>query len=411
MGNNLQRSVVCTAVCDDLPLTQVKGKRRWLVVTLFALLLCSNQMLVSFLIPLQGQLQTLFGIGELAASLSILLIPIICVLLSIPCGRLIDKRGFRHGVLWGGSAMVLALPLRFAGESYAYLLAGQVLIGISQPLLLNGISRMAVEWFDDAQRGKAIGICTAGMFLGLALGLGLPPLLAAEYGVQGALRYSSVFGLLPAIGLWLILERAPADTHSTAPAPAHLGLLARAPGMLPVLFATVVGCGLFNALALCLEPVLQAQGLDALTLSAAGVMMILGGVVGSLFIAQLAVLARGKFVILAIFGLGVVINIWLVFHATSMFSVLLHASLLGGFLLPGYALLIAMSETAAGQNQAAQANALITLAGNVGAATGMGAVALIHALLGSWGYVVAFLICLAIGQILIVTLFSTIRKL
>jgi predicted MFS family arabinose efflux permease len=411
MGNHMQQPDMRTAVPQDQPLNPSQGHKRWRVVTLFALLLCSNQALVSFLIPLQESLQRWYGIGEVQASLSIVLIPIICVLLSIPCGKLIDKRGFRAGVLWGGGAMAMALPIRFGGDSYAALLAGQVLLGISQPLLLNAIARMAVEWFAEPQRGKAIGICTAGMFLGLAIGLGLPPLLTLEYGLHDALRYCSLFGLLPALWLSLTLGRVPDRAHLGMAAPSRMRFLIRSPGMLPVLCATVVGCGLFNALALCLEPVLQAQGLDALTLSAAGVMMILGGVAGSLFIAQLAVLARGKFVVLALSGLGVMSTIWLLFHADSMFSVLVYASLLGGCLLPGYALLIAMSEIIAGQGQAAQANALITMSGNVGAAFGMGAVALIHSFSGSWGDVVAFLMGMAVLQMLIVTLFRSIRRL
>lgn len=411
MGKRIQDTSVFTATPSDLPFSNSVGKKRWLVASAFALVLCANQALVSFLIPLQSQLQRVYGIDELSASLSILVIPIICVLLSVPCGRLIDRIGFRPGSLLGCGVMALALPFRFDAESFAGLMAGQVLIGISQPLLLNGISKMAVEWFDESARGKAIGISTAGMFFGLAMGLGLPPLLAEEYGVQGALFYFSVLSLLPSVLLWMVSRNAPAAPGLGALAPIRLALLVRMPGMIPVLLATVVGCGLFNALALCLEPVLLEQGQDAQTLAAAGVMMILAGVFGALFIAQLAVLARGKIIVLALCGIGALINIWPLFQAASTLTTLVHASLLGMFLLPGYALLIAMSEEAAGKEQAAQANALVTLAGNIGAATGMGAVTLIHAMFGSWSYVVAFLIAMAAGQTLIVTLFKSLRRL
>lgn len=406
MDYSSQSSTSSPSVVENLSV----GKRRWVVTVLFALVLCSNQTQVSFLIPQQTQIQLQYGLGELESSLSILIIPLLCIIFSIPCGRLIDRVGFRQGAALGCGLLAMSLPFRL-DNSFFSLMAGQVLIGLSQPMLMNGISKMAIEWFDEPERGTAIGISTAGLFLGLAAGLGLPPLLVTTLGITQALFLTGLVGLIPAVLLWLISQKPIAAMLQGAVLSRSLAQLFRSPGMLPVLITTVVGCGLFNALALSLEPMLSEHGLGPEILSAAGALMILGGVAGSLFIARIAEALGGKFLALAACGVAVIPLMCLLYYATTPSSVLLYATLLGAFLLPGYALLITMSEEAAGQHQAAQANSLITLAGNIGAGAGISLAVLIHSSLGQWAYVVVFLIALAVIQTSIVMSCNSMRNL
>lgn len=400
----------CTATPLAAATTLAPGMRRWAVVLLFALVLCANQTQVCFLISQQAQIQLQYGLGELTSSLSILVIPLLCILLSVPSGRLIDRVGFRPGVALGSGVLALSLPLRF-DDSFVSLMLGQLLIGISQPLLLNGVSRMAIEWFEEHEQGTAIGVGTAGLFLGLAMGLALPPILVANVGIAQALLLTGLVGLIPASLLWLCSARPLPIPHQALATGTGLPRLLRASGMRPVLVTTLVGCALFNALALSLEPMLTEHGLNAETLSAAGALMILGGVIGSLFIASLAKRVGGNFVALAGCSACAIPMLCLLYYATAPAFVLLYATLLGLFQLPGYALLIALSEQIAGKAQAAQANSLITLAGNLGAGSGMGLVVLIHSSLGHWAYVIIFLIALAVLQTLIVTLCKSIRQL
>lgn len=386
------------------------GRQRWAVVVLFALVLCSNQAQVSFLISQQTQIQLQYGLGELASSLSILIIPLLCIMFSIPCGRLIDRVGFRRGAALGSGLLALSLFFRF-DNSFFSLMAGQVFIGLSQPMLMNGMSRMAIEWFSEPERGTAIGISTAGLFLGLAAGLGLPPLLVATFGISQALFLVGLLGLFPAVLLWFVSKKSSVRRHGGQGLSGGLARLFRSPGMLPVLVTTIVGCGLFNALALSLEPMLSEHGLGPQTLSAAGALMILGGVGSSVFIARIAERLGGKFVALAVCGVGVIPVMCLLYYATTHASVLLYATLLGALQLPGYALLVTMSEVVAGKDLAAQANSLITLAGNIGAGTGIALAVLIHTALSEWAYVVVFLIALATIQSLIVMSCKSIRRL
>ncbi|MBD9415165.1 MFS transporter [Pseudomonas sp. PDM16] len=105
-------------------------------------------------------------------------------------------------------------------------------------------------------------------------------------------------------------------------------------------------------------------------------------------------------------GVGVISTIWLLFHAQSQAAAALYAALLGLCQLPCYALLLTLAEELVGTDQAASANALLVVVGNVGSALAMTAVALIHSAQGSWSLVIAFLIGMALLQMLVVTRFD-----
>ncbi|MBC9251435.1 hypothetical protein A9179_14280 [Pseudomonas alcaligenes] len=390
-----------------LPLLRGASRhKRWLVAISYTLVLCANQILVTNLIPLLGQIQQHYGLSEMQANASVLIFPIFCVLLSLPAGMFIDRFGFRRGTGFGVALMALAVPLRLDIDSYAGLMLGQLLIALAQPLILNGAAKLAVEWFDEAERGKAIGLTSAGMFAGLALGLGLTPLLFASYGLQATLCGFALAALAPS--LLLLLCSGSAGKPAAVPASASnrdlLGL-ACTPGLPPLMLAALLGFGLFNALTLCLEPILAGNGLDASALAAAGVLLIGGGVFGSLLVEPLAQRLGSKKRVLLGCGLGVIGAIWLLFHARSQTSAALYASLLGLCQLPCYALLLTLSEELVGSAQAARANALLVVAGNIGSALAMTAVALIHTAAGNWLAVIVFLLALAALQLLVVSRF------
>ncbi|WP_394558859.1 CynX/NimT family MFS transporter [Aquipseudomonas alcaligenes] len=382
--------------------------KRWLVAASYTLVLCFNQLLVTNLIPLLSHIQQLYGLSELQASAGVLIFPIFCVLLSLPAGRFIDRFGFRHGTHLGIALMALAVPVRLASETFAGLILGQLLIALGQPLIITGAAKMAAEWFPEAERGKAIGLSTAGMFAGLALGLGLPPLLFASYGLQATLSGLALASLVPS-ALFILCsgERGkPASASQTQSArPGWLDLL-YTPGLGALLLAALLGFGLFNALTLCLEPILAGNGLDASALAITGMLLIAGGVFGSLLVEPLAQRLKSRKRVLLGCGVGVISTIWLLFHAQSQSAAALYAALLGLCQLPCYALLLTLAEERVGTDQAASANALLVVVGNVGSALAMTAVALIHSAQGSWGLVITFLIGMALVQMLVVTRFD-----
>ena len=390
-------------------LTGLLRHKRWLVAASYTLVLCFNQLLVTSLIPLLAQIQQRYGLSELQAGASVLIFPIFCVLLSMPAGRFIDRFGFRHGTHLGIALTTLAIPVRLASETYAALMLGQLLIALGQPLIINGAAKMAAQWFAEDERGKAIGLSTAGMFAGLALGLGLPPLLFANYGLQATLCGLILASLVPS-ALFLLCggdNGKPANPALEQDARPGWFELLQTPGLATLLLAALLGFGLFNALTLCLEPILAGNGLDASALAMTGMLLIAGGVFGSLLVEPLAQRIGSRKRVLLGCGIGVISSIWLLFHSQGQTSAALYAALLGLFQLPCYALLLTLAEEKVGTHQAASANALLVVVGNIGSALAMTAVALIHSALGNWELVIAFLIAMALLQMLVVAHFDS----
>ena len=381
--------------------------KRWLVAISYTLALCANQVLITNLIPLLSHLQNLYGLSEIQASASVLIFPIFCVALSIPAGMFIDRFGFRHGTGLGVALMALAVPLRLKIETYSGLMLGQLLIALAQPLIINGAAKMAAEWFAEEERGKAIGLTTAGMFTGLALGLGLTPILFERYGLQATILGFALASLPPCLLFFLLSGNAerPQFNQSDSTSRGLLNLF-YTPGLPVLLLAALIGFGLFNALTLCLEPILADNGLNARTLAAASTLLIGGGVFGSLLVEPLARLINSKKKVLLGCGCGGICSIWLLFHTHTHVAALFYAALLGVFLLPCYALLLTLCEELAGAKQAAKANALLTVSGNVGSALAMTAVPLIHSAMGNWTAVIVFLIALALLQLMVVIRFK-----
>src|SRR5262249_11775846 len=86
----------------------------------------------------------------------------------------------------GGLAAGAVLPaggdlLRLAGpESFAWALAGQLVVAAGQPLVLNSITKVAARYFPEQERTAAISAGTASLYVGiLAAVLGGGPLFDA----------------------------------------------------------------------------------------------------------------------------------------------------------------------------------------------------------------------------------------
>lgn len=98
-------------------------------------------------------------------------------LLALPVGAALDRRPLP--VLAAGALLTAAAGLtRAVSESYEAALAGQLLGAFAQPVLYNGIVVVARASLPEEQRATGIAVGTVGSFVGLILGLVLPPLLA-----------------------------------------------------------------------------------------------------------------------------------------------------------------------------------------------------------------------------------------
>ena len=155
---------------------------KWLYLFLFALVAMVSQMLWLNFGAMGVFMQANYKIDEFTASLPILVFPLFYVLLSVNAGSLIDKKGYKPVIKFGVILMSIGAIVRIFHDNFWILLAGQCIIAIAQPYIINGISKLVADWFSEKDSGGAIGIGTAFMFLGMAVGIAVTPMLVGEDG-------------------------------------------------------------------------------------------------------------------------------------------------------------------------------------------------------------------------------------
>lgn len=157
---------------------------KWLVLTAYLLVTGLSQMLWLNFAPLMTFVEKTYAVSESTASLLILVFPLVYVLLSLPAGSLIDSKGYRSVVGWGSIVMTAFACLRIFTESFWVLVIAQTGIAIAQPFIVNGISKLVLDWFDSDQAVIAMGLGTMGMFLGMIFGLATTPFLVDSVGLK-----------------------------------------------------------------------------------------------------------------------------------------------------------------------------------------------------------------------------------
>jgi predicted MFS family arabinose efflux permease len=339
------------------------------VLATYAVVAGVSQMLWLNFAPLLSLVQRRYGVSELAASLLVLVFPLLYVVFSVPAGALIDTRGYRYGVGIGAVTMTVFACVRVLEASFWPLLVGQIGIAVAQPYVVNGVSKLVADWFDEGQGALATGLATMGMFLGMAAGMAVTPALVSGGGLRFAMIVFAALTGLSTIAFFAFVHPRGGPASSAAadpPAASHFGALLRDPQLRLLVLLSFLGLGVFNGLTTWLEPIVSARGIDSERAGLAGGAILLGGVVGSVVIpaASDALRRRKPFLLICVGGALATIY---PLCATGSFGLLIALGALHGFFfLPALALLLDACAQVAGARLAGAATSLVMLAGNAG---------------------------------------------
>jgi MFS family permease len=377
------------------------------VLAVFTLLAAVTQLLWLNFAPLIGLVCKRYGVSELSATLLVLVFPLLYVLLSIPAGMLVDRKGYRFTVGWGGVATALFATLRIWDDTFAMLLIAQLGIAAAQPFVINGISKLVADWFPEEHGAIATGIGTVGMFIGMAVALAATPSLVAGTSLRLAMVVFAIVSWGSAGLFWIFgRERTAARVAASAEGPALAPLLRQRD--LRLLFVLAfLGLGFFNALTTWLEPILAPNGFDAEAAGAVGGVLIAGGIVGSIVIPALSdkTKRRKPFLIAcALFAMPLVHPL-----CTTTRHGLAYAlgGALGFLLLPAFALLLEMCSERAGRQHAGNATGLLMLMGNAG---GVVMTLLVDVARGAFSSYIAAVWLLTASLLVTVVLATTVRE-
>jgi MFS family permease len=353
-------------------------RSRWLVLAGFSLLVASTQLLWLTFAPITVQAHHALGVSEAAIGYLAGIQPLMYVLLAIPTGRWMDRR-FGAALTAGALFTAVGAALRLtAPDSYAWILAGQFLIAVGQPLVLNATTKIAARSFPLAERTAAISVASAAQFVGiLVAALTVGPLFDAG-GLRLLLLVHAAVTVVAAACV-LLAVRVPASFAADETGTISLGWLRHDPLLWRLAGLLFIGVGVFNAVATWLDSILSDFGHPGRAGTLIAVMTVVG-ILGAAVLPGAAarydhrrtvLLTTIAVTMLAFLGIAVVHN--LLFIGVAL-------ALEGFVLLAGLPVALDWSELHVGPAKAGTATGFLLLAGNLG---GTVLVLLVQAVVGN----------------------------
>ncbi len=348
---------------------------RWVVLAVYMYVSALTQLYWLNFAAIETYMEDLLNITASDAMWFTLVFPIIQVILTIPAGIVIDKIGFKWGVGIGAIFTGVFAMLRLIDPaSFMLLVVAQAGISIGQPFVLNGITKLATDWFSPREEATMVGLGSLSLFLGMMVALGLTPVLVQDLGFNQMLWIYGIAGLVGALAFLLLVRQRP-PTPSRAPDQDQsevkwggLGVILRNRNFILLGLVAMVGIGAFNGLATWLEKILHEMHdipmTDAGNISA---VLILSGLVGCIVIPLISdkVRRRKPFLILA--SLVGAISVTALIFIRGYTANLLDGILMGFFLISALPIMLTMSAEITGPRYAGVSVGYLQLLGNIAA--------------------------------------------
>ncbi|MFF0345210.1 MFS transporter [Kribbella sp. NPDC004875] len=352
-----------------------------------------------------------YGVSESAIGWLAQVFPLLYVVLAIPCGIALD-RWFRPGLIAGAVLTAVGAVVRLIGDDFGWLLAGQILASIAQPLVLNAVTGITGRYLAEKDRPTGIAVGTASIFAGMVIAFLLSAIFTTASSLPTMLMLTAVFCVLATLVLAAALRHPgtfdPADAHAaptaatappattshadaaTAPASsaspaAHLdgvpGHAAGAPPQRPGLRAlaavwgdplirrlcvlAVFPFGVFVAMSTFAQALLEPAGVSGGTASTILLVNVVAGVLGSATIPIFVARHRAESALLVTSLTATAAACVLLAVVPGVFTGFVAITLIGLLLLPALPIVLELVERRTGEAEGTAAG-LIWMAGNLG---------------------------------------------
>ncbi len=347
------------------------------MVAAFAVLGATTQLLWLTFAPVTTEAAQRYGVSEAAIGWLANVFPLWYVVLAIPAGRLLD-RWFRPALALGAVLTAAGGVVRLGGDSYEVVLAGQTLVALAQPLVLNAITGVAQRYLAPSDRPAGIAVGSAGTFAGMIAAFAL----ATAVSLPRALLVGAVVSVVAAGGLIAALARRPSSGEealaSAAPSAGSLRSAWNSPLVRRLCLLVFVPFGTFTAVTTWAETLLHPAGVSS---DQAGVLLLVNIVLGVAGSAVLPVVAARRHAELPLMAaaLAVTVAACVVLALVPGFAVALIVFAAFGFLLLAtLPIVLEMTERGAA-DAAGTAAGLVWLSGQLGALVVTGVIgAIVH---------------------------------
>ncbi len=341
----------------------VGARSRWFALGAFALLVMASQLLWLTFASVSAQSAAQLGVSEGAVGDLAVINPAMFVLLAIPAGRWMDRR-YGHALAAGAITTAAGALLRTVDpSSYTWVLAGQALMSVGQPLILNASTKIASRYFPPGEQTTAISVATGSQFVGILAAVLVARPLVDSGGFGLLLGVTAGFAVVAAVAV-LVSLRLPVRADEVAGV-SSLSWIRHDPLVWKMAGLLFVGFGSYNALATWLDSVLVSFGHPGVAGGAIAAMTG-AGIVGAAVLPGFAAsrdqrrgvgIATTLVLAVAILAIAVVHEPWFVVVALTV---------VGFFLLGTLPAVLDWSEIHVGPERAGTATGVLLLAGNLG---------------------------------------------
>jgi MFS family permease len=348
---------------------------RWVVLGVYMYVSALTQLYWLNFAAIETFVEERFTITASSVMWFTLVFPLVQVVLSMPAGMVIDRRGFKYGVGIGALFTGVFAMLRLVNtDSFTILLISQIGIAIGQPFVLNGITKLVMTWFPRKEEGTAVGLGSLALLVGMMVGLGATPALVQFLGFETMLLIYGVLGILGILLFFLLVKPHPAtparEVHVQQEITGWQGVrhILRIRDFVVLGFIALIGIGVFNGLATWLEKILNE--LHQIPMTDAGIIsaiLILSGIVGCIVIPSVSdrITRRKPFLLLAS-AVGTV-SIIALMVAKGFTSNMVNGIFLGFFLISALPIMLTMSAEITGARFAGISVGYLQLLGNAAA--------------------------------------------
>ena len=342
---------------------------RWVVLGVFIFIGLLTQLLWINFASINLASRTYYGVTTDDIDFLSLIFMLVYLVLAIPSSWVIDTKGFKVGASIGAILTgVFGLLRIFAGTDYTLVFIFQTGIALGQPFVLNSISKISAQWFPEGERAIATGLGTMSLFIGITLGMLLPPLLLGAGGVATVVM---VTGILAVVGMALFLVFAkekpikppgPAATEEKTFVWEGIKKLLRNRDFLILMTLFLIGMGGFNAIATFIEPIIGIRGDPGLI----GAIIVVGGIFGALVMSALSDKYRKRKIFIVIAMVATVPLLLGVTYITIFALLIAVACIFGFFLMSSLPIGLEFAAEQTAPIPEGSSNGLLMLMGNLG---------------------------------------------
>ena len=344
----------------------VTGLRsRWLVIAAFALVGAATQLVWLNFAGVTTVAASRYGVSENAIGWLAQVFPLLYVVLAIPAGLILD-RWFRSGLIVGAVLTALGAVLRLIGDDYSWLLIGQIVASVAQPLVLNAVTGITGRYLEEKDRPTGIAAGTASIFAGMVIAFLLAAVLPDSSDLPTMLVITAVFSVVAAAAM-IVALRKPGEhkVERRRPDRSALQLAWGDPLIRRLCLLAIFPFGVFVAMTTFAQALLEPAGVSGETASTILLVNVVAGVIGSAIVPVIVVRRKAESALL-------VLSLTVTAFACVLLAVVpgvvvgfVAITVIGFLLLPALPIVLELVERRTGEAEGTGAG-LIWMAGNLG---------------------------------------------